>query len=219
MRRPRHPDPCHPGSGPTSPLVGQSLAIEGASSATTSSQRVRGLPRPGRVTPTRTPTPPRRKASLSSTTSARDVARGDHVRLRGTVAEFNGLTELNSVSLVIVCSTGNTVTPARVSPVASVADLERYEGSLVHVSQTMTATEVFNLGRFGEVSLSGTGRLYTRPLSRRRVPRRRPGSISTTAAGSSSTTGTACRTSTRRGIPPAACRRATRCGSATRCPA
>ena len=32
---------------------------------------------------------------------------------------------------------------------------------LVRFSQTLTATEVFNLGRFGEVSLSGAGRLYT----------------------------------------------------------
>ena len=45
-------------------------------------------------------------------------------------------------------------------PVANVADLERYEGMLVQFDQTLTATEVFNLGRFGEVSLSGAGRLY-----------------------------------------------------------
>jgi hypothetical protein len=32
---------------------------------------------------------------------------------------------------------------------------------LVQFNQTLTATEVFNLGRFGEVSLSGAGRLYT----------------------------------------------------------
>jgi len=91
-----------------------------------------------------------------------DVAPGDHVRVRGTVAEFNGLTELNDVSLVLVCSTGNAVTASNVSlPVTAVDDLERYEGMLVHFDQTLTATEVFDLGRFGEVSLSGAGRLYT----------------------------------------------------------
>ena len=41
------------------------------------------------------------------------------------------------------------------------SDLERYEGMLVHFSQTLTATEMFTLGRFGEVSLSAGGRLYT----------------------------------------------------------
>ena len=90
------------------------------------------------------------------------VAPGDRVRLRGTVTEFNGLTELSPVSQGLVCSTGNSVTPTAVSlPVANLDDHEATEGMLVHFDQTLTATEVFNLGRFGEVSLSGVGRLYT----------------------------------------------------------
>jgi predicted extracellular nuclease len=91
-----------------------------------------------------------------------DVNRGDVVRVRGTVAESFGLTELNPISGVEVCSTGVSVTPTVVSlPVASLDDLERFEGMLVEFTQTLTATEVFNLGRFGEVILSGVGRLYT----------------------------------------------------------
>jgi predicted extracellular nuclease len=151
------------GSGPASPLVGQSRAIEGV---------VVGDYQLGSEFEGFHVQDEDADADADPATSEGifvfddgfgvDVAPGDHVRVRGTVAEFNGLTELNGVSLVIVCSTGNTVTPASVSfPVAAVADLERYEGMLVHVGQTMTATEVFNLGRFGEVSLSGTGRLYT----------------------------------------------------------
>jgi uncharacterized protein len=90
------------------------------------------------------------------------VNRGDRVRVRGTVTEFNGLTELGSVSAVAICSTGSAVTASSVSlPVAAVGDLERYEGMLVDFTQTLTVTEVFTLGRFGEVSLSGAGRLYT----------------------------------------------------------
>ena len=91
-----------------------------------------------------------------------DVAPGDVVRVRGTVQEFSGLTELTSVNAVQVCSGGATVTPASVSlPVGDTGDLEPFEGMLVHFDQTLTATEVFNLGRFGEISLSGVGRLYT----------------------------------------------------------
>jgi predicted extracellular nuclease len=91
-----------------------------------------------------------------------DVSVGDEVRVRGTVSEFNGLTEVGAVSGVSVCSTGNPITPTSVSlPVASLDVLERTEGMLVQFSQTLTATEVFNLGRFGEISLSGAGRLYT----------------------------------------------------------
>ncbi len=90
-----------------------------------------------------------------------DVDAGDVVRVRGTAGEFSGLTQLSSLSAVAVCSTGASVPATPVSlPVASITDHERYEGMLVRYDQTLTATEVFSLGRFGEVSLSGAGRLY-----------------------------------------------------------
>jgi len=91
-----------------------------------------------------------------------DVEVGDRVRVRGRVAESSGLTQITSVNAVLTCLGGGTVAPAAVSlPVANVSDLERFEGMLVSFAQTLTATEVFSLGRFGEVSLSGAGRLYT----------------------------------------------------------
>jgi uncharacterized protein len=90
------------------------------------------------------------------------VNSGDVVRVRGRAGEFSGLTQLSSVSALLVCSSGATVPATSISlPVAEVADLERFEGMLVNFRQTLTATEVFNLGRFGEVSLSGVGRLFT----------------------------------------------------------
>jgi predicted extracellular nuclease len=62
---------------------------------------------------------------------------------------------------VEVCSSDASVSPAAVAlPVLTSTDFERVEGMLVHFAQTLTATEVFSLGRFGEVSLSGAGRLY-----------------------------------------------------------
>jgi uncharacterized protein len=91
-----------------------------------------------------------------------NVQAGDVVRARGTVTESAGLTRVTSVNAVLVCSTGATVPATSLSlPVTNVTDLERFEGMLVSFDQTLTATEVFNLGRFGEVSLSGAGRLYT----------------------------------------------------------
>jgi uncharacterized protein len=93
--------------------------------------------------------------------AAPGVDRGDVVRVRGTVAEFNGLTQISNVNAIEVCDTGASVTPAQVSlPVGTIADLERYEGMLVEVAQYLTVTEVFTLARFGEVSLSAAGRLY-----------------------------------------------------------
>lgn len=90
------------------------------------------------------------------------VAPGDLVRVRGTVSESFSLTQIGSVTALSICSTGNVVTPTSVSlPVGNLSVHEQTEGMLVSFSQTLTATEVFNLGRFGEVSLSGAGRLYT----------------------------------------------------------
>ncbi len=90
-----------------------------------------------------------------------NVSAGDVVRVQGTVGEFSGMTQLSGVTALAACGTGS-VAPAPVSlPIAQVAGRESFEGMLVEFSQTLTATEVFSLGRFGEVSLSGVGRLYT----------------------------------------------------------
>ena len=90
-----------------------------------------------------------------------DVAPGDVVRVRGTAGESFSLTQIAGITGFSVCGSGATVTPASVSlPVANVPDHERTEGMLVDFAQLLTATEVFNLGRFGEVSLSGAGRLW-----------------------------------------------------------
>ena len=91
---------------------------------------------------------------------ALDVAAGQTVRVRGTVSEFSGLTQIGSLTDVLVCPATGTVTATNVTlPVADVADHEQREGMLVALSN-LTVTEVFNLGRFGEVSLSGVGRLW-----------------------------------------------------------
>ncbi|MEP7002962.1 MAG: ExeM/NucH family extracellular endonuclease [Chloroflexota bacterium] len=94
------------------------------------------------------------------------VSAGDVVRLTGNVTELvsgtSSLTELTGVSGVTVCASGAAVTPTEIAlPVANLSDFERYEGMLVHFSQTLTATETFTLGRFGEVRLAAGGRLYT----------------------------------------------------------
>ncbi len=87
------------------------------------------------------------------------VAVGDVVRVRGTAVEFAtgtaSLTELTSVRNVRVCDAARSVTPAVVTlPVADLADWERYEGMLVTIPHSLVVTEVFNLGRFGELSLA-----------------------------------------------------------------
>jgi len=87
---------------------------------------------------------------------------GDYVRLTGTVDEFFNLTELKTVTALMVLSSGNNLMqPVNINlPVAAISDLEKYEGMLVRFPQTLTVTETFTLGRFGEVSLSAGGRIF-----------------------------------------------------------
>ena len=93
--------------------------------------------------------------------SAVSVNPGDVVRVRGQVAEFSGLTELTSVAAVVSCGPTAVASPRSLGfPVAAISDLERYEGMLVNVAQTLTVTGNFELGRFGSLDLSASGRLF-----------------------------------------------------------
>jgi len=84
----------------------------------------------------------------------------DLVRVRGTVAEFGGLTEINNLAAVLDCNaTGAAASTPITLPVASTADFERWEGMLVEFPGTLHATGNFNQGRFGEVDLSVGGPL------------------------------------------------------------
>ncbi len=85
-----------------------------------------------------------------------DVAVGDLVRVTGRVTEFYGLTEISSVTSVIVCASGvDLPTAARILlPVASVKDLEAYEGMLVRFSQALVISEYYDFDRYGEIVLS-----------------------------------------------------------------
>lgn len=90
-----------------------------------------------------------------------DVAEGDVVRVQGSVTEFFELTELTNIDAVAVCGSGASVTATEITfPLTARDDLEPYEGMRVTFPQELTITEVFNLGRFGEVGLSQGGRLF-----------------------------------------------------------
>lgn len=85
-----------------------------------------------------------------------DVATGDGVRVRGTISEYYGLTEITATQ-VWACSTGNTVTPTTLSlPVDSVDAFEAYEGMLVTFPQPLVISEYFNFDRYNEILLTST---------------------------------------------------------------
>ena len=83
------------------------------------------------------------------------VDSGDTVRVRGTVAEFFGLTELTNVVSITVCpATGTTAPASWTLPVTTVDDWEWIEGMEASISQTLYASGNFTQARFGEVELS-----------------------------------------------------------------
>jgi uncharacterized protein len=88
------------------------------------------------------------------------VSLGDVVSVTGTAGENQGQTQISSTAVnIAVCGTG-TVAPTEVAlPVSSTADLEKVEGMLVTYPQDLYVTEHFQLGRFGQVTLSGGDRL------------------------------------------------------------
>ncbi|MGB4801183.1 MAG: ExeM/NucH family extracellular endonuclease [Anaerolineae bacterium] len=90
-----------------------------------------------------------------------DVSVGQVVRVTGTVAEYYTLTELNAVGAVSPCPGSPTTTPAAITlPVSSLTDWERNEGMAVQIPSTLYVTEHYDLGQYGQVSLSVSDRLY-----------------------------------------------------------
>jgi hypothetical protein len=92
------------------------------------------------------------------------VATGDLVTVTGTVIEYgtapNSETEIGSVTAFTKENTGQPLPAATAIelPFASATEAERYEGMLVTFPQTLTVTDTYDLGYYGELMLSN-GRL------------------------------------------------------------
>jgi predicted extracellular nuclease len=89
-----------------------------------------------------------------------DVKAGDKVRVAGTVDEFFDQTQIDTVTGILVDDSQSYLADVASTPVVveNTADaLERYEGMLVTFPETLTVTENFDLGRFGEAVLSSSG--------------------------------------------------------------
>jgi uncharacterized protein len=93
------------------------------------------------------------------------AAVGDLVRVNGRATEFQDQTQIDFVNTIVICDTGWEIEPTDVTlpfpqPVDGVDYLERYEGMLVRLPQTLYVTEHFQLGRFGQVTMSSGNRLF-----------------------------------------------------------
>jgi predicted extracellular nuclease len=93
--------------------------------------------------------------------SSYDVQTGDVVAVTGTVREFQGLTELDTLLAIEVCGTAPVPAPTVYNlPEPTNNDLERVEGMLVTIPQPLTVQQNFFQGRYGQLTLGVGGRLY-----------------------------------------------------------
>lgn len=83
---------------------------------------------------------------------------GDRIRIRAKVSEYQGTTQLTQVTHHSLCAAAQPLpTAAEITlPVNDTAELERFEGMAVHFGQSLVVNEVYNLGRYGEISLGST---------------------------------------------------------------
>lgn len=91
-----------------------------------------------------------------------DVNSGEVVRALGTVSEYYDLTELGSITGVEVCPEAyGTATASQITlPVSNVSDWEPYEDMLVTIPGSLTVSQNYFQGRYGQVTLSADGRMY-----------------------------------------------------------
>jgi predicted extracellular nuclease len=92
-----------------------------------------------------------------------DVKLGDLVEVTGTVAEYKETTQISKVTSVKIVSSSNSLPTAAVIVFPkSVIELEAYEAMRVAIDGEMIITDMYNLARYGEISLSKTrGYSYT----------------------------------------------------------
>ncbi len=94
------------------------------------------------------------------TNTAPTVVVSDTVSVNGLVAEYNGLTELKNVTITPLVSTA-TITPTELTlPIAVDDSLEHLEGMWVTIPTTMTVSQNYFQGRYGQLTLSANGRMY-----------------------------------------------------------
>lgn len=88
------------------------------------------------------------------------VSLGDDLRVEGVAGEWRDQTEIRA-GAIVACGRSPLPAPAElVLPRDEAGDLERFEAMRVRFAQTLTVTDVYGLGRFGEVGLAASDRLW-----------------------------------------------------------
>ena len=148
--------PAIQGDGMSTPLSGQVVSTEGIVVADYQTNASVPGTRNGFFMQSVTPdADPNTSEGLFVYTTALDVVVGDHVRVTGKATEYNGLTQVSTVSQILVCSSGNSVEPTLFElPATDLLDFERFEGMLVTIPQDLVISEYYNFDRYGEIVLA-----------------------------------------------------------------
>ncbi len=158
------------GSTDSSPLVGQTVTVEGvvAGDFEGASPALRGFYVQEEAADQDTD-PATSEGIFVFNGDLNSVSVGQTVSVTGRVGEFGGQTQLTPSTAEVLAS-GTVPAPLELTlpvpaPVNGVPYLERFEGMLVTLSQSLAIAEYFNYDRFGEVVLAqpptGLERPYT----------------------------------------------------------
>ncbi|MGH9137999.1 MAG: ExeM/NucH family extracellular endonuclease [Acidimicrobiales bacterium] len=153
---PTHEIAAVQGAGDATPLAGQDVRVEGVVTGDFNGASQLG----GFFIQDDTPDADPATSDGIFAFSSAAAAVGDRVLVNGRAIEFNGLTELSPVTSVDVCGTGTIAPIAFDLPRPMGTTFEPVESVLLTFPEAMTATEHFQLGRFGEVTVSSDGRLF-----------------------------------------------------------
>ncbi|WP_309571107.1 ExeM/NucH family extracellular endonuclease [Deinococcus sp.] len=151
--------PAIQGNGAASPLVGQSVTVRGVVTADYHSG-LKGFMLQDAQGDGNAATSD--GVFVYTGTAPQTLAAGDAVQFTATVKEFGTapgtLTELDTLTDFAKCNAGQIIKPVEIS--APFNDLERFEGMLVTYPGTLTLTDNYPYGRYGELGLSAVGRQF-----------------------------------------------------------
>ncbi|MEA5534875.1 ExeM/NucH family extracellular endonuclease [Crocosphaera sp. XPORK-15E] len=150
------------GTGSSSPLVGQSVKTQGVVVGSfLGTNLLNGFFIQDNTNANDPSTTGASNGIFVSAPSVNSLDVGTLIEIVGQVSESFNRTQITLSDPLSILGTGLTIAPTAVTlPVASSDYLERYEGMLVNLPQSLAVTDNFGLGRFGEVGLSSDGRLY-----------------------------------------------------------
>ncbi|WKB54986.1 ExeM/NucH family extracellular endonuclease [Eleftheria terrae] len=164
--QPLHDITAVQGPGAQSPLAGQTVTVRGVVTADLqAADQLKGF---FIQQPVADKDPATSEGLFVYAAHAADVKAGDYVQVSGKVVEFKSgsdasqtLTELTELSQLDICGPGPRPAVRKLKlPLQSQEALEPVEGMLVSLHQKLAVTEVYQLGRYGELSLAAGERLF-----------------------------------------------------------